>query len=84
MTGFVERVHLMQNKEYQKLRNCPFCGGKALLSHDHAGIGASYVRCEKCGLESIRFYQSFAHASDEKAVEYWNRRAGDTDENTTT
>ena len=68
----------MQNKEYQKLRNCPFCGGKALLSHDHAGIEASYVRCEKCGLESIRFFKSFAHASDDKAVEFWNRRAGDT------
>ena len=38
-----------------ELKPCPFCGGKALLSHDYAGIGASYVRCEKCGLESIRF-----------------------------
>ena len=42
-----------------KLKPCPFCGGKALLSHDHTGIGASYVRCEKCGLESIRFLKSF-------------------------
>ena len=57
-----------------ELKSCPFCGGKALLSHDHAWIEASYVRCEKCGLESIRFFKSFAHASDDKAVEFWNRR----------
>ena len=59
-----------------ELKPCPFCGGKALLSHDHAGIGASYIRCEKCGLESIRFVKSFEIASDDKAVEFWNRRAG--------
>ena len=57
-----------------ELKPCPFCGGKALLSHDHAGIEASYVRCEKCGLESIRFFKSFAHASDDKAVEFCKRR----------
>ena len=60
-----------------ELKPCPFCGGKALLSHDHAGIGASYVRCEKCGLESIRFLRSFEYASDDRAVEFWNRRADD-------
>ena len=60
-----------------ELKPCPFCGGKALLSHDHAGIGASYIRCEKCGLESIRFLKSFEIASDDKAVEFWNRRVND-------
>ena len=59
----------------EELKPCPFCGGKALLSHDHAGIEASYVRCEKCGLESIRFLKSFECASDDRAVEFWNRRA---------
>ena len=60
-----------------RLKRCPFCGGEALLSHDHTGIGASYVRCEKCGLESIRFLKSFECASDDRAVEFWNRRADD-------
>ena len=32
-----------------ELKPCPFCGGKAILNHDHAGLGASYIRCEKCG-----------------------------------
>ena len=60
-----------------RLKPCPFCGGEALLSHDQAGIGASYVRCEKCWLESIRFIRSFEIASDDRAVEYWNRRVND-------
>ena len=59
------------------LKRCPFCGGKALLSHDYEGTGASYVRCQKCGLESIRFIRAFDTASDDRAVEYWNRRVND-------
>ena len=58
-----------------ELKPCPFCGGDALLSHDYEGIGSSYVRCRKCGLESIRFIRSFEIASDDRAVEFWNRRA---------
>ena len=60
-----------------RLKPCPFCGGDALLSHDYEGIGSSYVRCRKCGVESIRFIKSFEIASDDRAVEYWNRRADD-------
>lgn len=58
-----------------ELKPCPFCGGNASLGHDHLGLGASYVRCEKCGVESIRFMKSFEVASDDEAVEFWNRRA---------
>ena len=58
-----------------ELKPCPFCGGKALLAHDHAGNGASYIRCENCGLESVRFIKSFEVASDEQAIKFWNRRA---------
>ena len=60
-----------------ELKPCPFCGGKALLRHDYAGIGSSYVRCEKCGLESIRFIKSFECASDDRAAEFWNRSVDD-------
>ena len=58
-----------------ELKPCPFCGGKAILAHDLAGPGASYIRCEKCGLESVRFIKSFEVASDDEAIKYWNRRA---------
>lgn len=67
----------MQNKESPSLRECPFCGGNAVLEHDHAGIGASYIQCEKCGVKSIMFIKSFEVASDDEAVEFWNRRADD-------
>ena len=58
-----------------ELKPYPFCGGKALLAHDHAGLGASYIRCERCGLESVHFIKSFETASDDQAIKYWNRRA---------
>ena len=58
-----------------ELKPCPFCGGKAILTHDLAGLGASIIRCEKCGLESVRFIKSFEVASDDEAIKYWNRRA---------
>ena len=58
-----------------ELKPCPFCGGKAILTHDNAGLGASYIRCERCGLESVRFIKSFEVASDDQAIKYWNRRA---------
>ena len=57
-----------------ELKPCPFCGGKAILAHDPMGPGASYIRCEKCGLESVHFIKSFEVASDERAIKYWNKR----------
>ena len=72
----------MQNKEYQKLRNCPFCGGKADI-----------VQISWCRLLSVRCVDEYhnckvipetQHFSDkQEAIEAWNRRDGDTDENTT-
>lgn len=58
-----------------ELKPCPFCGGKAILVHDQVGLGASYIRCGKCGLESVHFIKSFEVASDYEAIDYWNRRA---------
>ena len=57
-----------------ELKPCPFCGGSALLKHDFAGPGASYIKCEKCGLESVKFIKSFEIASDKEAIEFWNKR----------
>ena len=75
--SFCRVLDWISGERMNELKPCPFCGGKALLSHDHAGIGASYIRCEKCGLESIRFIRSFEIARDDRAVEYWNRRVND-------
>lgn len=58
-----------------ELKPCPFCGGNAVLDHYNTEPGLSYIRCEKCGLESVRFVKSFEVASDEQAIKFWNRRA---------
>lgn len=61
-----------------KLRNCPFCGGKAKLRitseicHGFDGgqvkIDGWKVACQNCGIET-------SLENRETAVEKWNRRA---------
>ena len=55
-----------------KLKPCPFCGGKASLNDNSS---CSYVCCEKCGATGESFNMSKKYSSDEKAAEAWNRRA---------
>ena len=56
------------------LKPCPFCGGEAdVIEHRFYGLDSSYgLRCEKCKAETYQFYES-----EEKAIEAWNRRAGE-------
>ncbi|MGN1303761.1 MAG: Lar family restriction alleviation protein [Oscillospiraceae bacterium] len=53
-----------------KLKPCPFCGGKAVLTDDICSV----VKCVECGAESGMFKISKEYSSDEKAAEAWNRR----------
>lgn len=46
-----------------KLKPCPFCGGKALL-WDICNV----VKCTLCGVETITY------ETEEEAIEVWNRR----------
>lgn len=63
-----------------ELKPCPFCGGVGRLFHSRETFAiASYVYCEKCRCRSEPFYISTEHSSDDKAIEAWNRRAGDGD-----
>lgn len=55
----------MQNKEYPKLRNCPFCGGKAKQDW---GLFCYEVYCTSCHVLIRR-------DGKEEAIEAWNRRA---------
>lgn len=48
-----------------KLKPCPFCGGKALLW----GFIGYVVKCTLCGVETI------IYETEEEATEAWNRRA---------
>lgn len=63
----------MQKKDYQKLRECPFCGGEAMLN---AGNDRNYslVKCRDCGAESGMVKVSAEYCADERAIYAWNRR----------
>ena len=57
-----------------ELKPCPFCGGEAKLEHL---MKSSIVYCGSCMASSKSIEFSPEYASDEKAIEAWNRRAED-------
>lgn len=54
------------------LKPCPFCGGEAKLTHKSDML--SFVECRKCGIQGSSFLKAFDRASDDAAIEAWNRR----------
>jgi len=64
------------------LKPCPFCGCDAQLDHDQVGFNLySKVRCVNCHCSTKKFGISTKVSSDELAIEAWNKRVGDSDEN---
>ena len=64
-------------KDYN-LKPCPFCGGKAVLSHKTEWDNqCSYVYCIKCLSRIAGVPVSSEYSSDERAIEAWNRRTGE-------
>lgn len=61
-----------------ELKPCRFCGGATLLYKYNAGLGASYFRCEKCGVKSIRFIKPLKIDGDDRAVD--SETGGEDDE----
>ena len=57
-----------------ELKPCPFCGGEAKLDHL---VKSSIVWCKCCMASTKSMEFSPEYASDEKAIEAWNRRAED-------
>ena len=72
-----------------KLKPCPFCGGKAFLEKSSRMMvfgsleRCSYVKCINCHARGGRFvlsnYGKSHHSAEAsaRAVEAWNRRASD-------
>ena len=61
-----------------ELKPCPFCGGKAVLSHKTEwDEKCSYVYCTTCSIRTAGVPVSSEYSSDEKAVKVWNRREGE-------
>lgn len=71
-------VDMEENLMTEKLKPCPFCGGKAefiIYWNLIAKRFTSVVRCTKCRANSGEWKQK------PKAIEAWNRRATDADNN---
>ena len=64
----------MQSKDFQPLRECPFCGGESLLRERYingiANIKHYRRECRHCKATFANWYRSI-----KKANEAWNRRA---------
>lgn len=56
----------MQNRDYLKLRECPFCNGKAEVIEC---AGEYFVKCKKCGVNQDKLYKQRC-----SAAKAWNRR----------
>lgn len=55
-----------------KLKRCPFCGGKAIITtfaSDYDLNEYHFSRCKKCGVRQID------HVHKLEAIANWNRRA---------
>lgn len=63
----------------EELKNCPFCGGHALIINCQTGMSTrgSYVACKKCNSEGATF-NSYNGNHEELAAIAWNTRAVDT------
>ena len=59
-----------------KLKPCPFCGGKAGFIQDDA-LGLYAVRCKECGSGTVYQFDFGAglQASKQKSSDVWNGRA---------
>lgn len=61
-----------------KLKPCPFCGGKAEIKDTVMGYVRDSViwpECQKCGCRLPKIYVKASYCANDKAVEAWNRRA---------
>lgn len=63
-----------------KLKQCPFCGGDAVLVREYNGVEANTlgmlimsVGCTVCGASTRKTF------TDDSAMRAWNRRAEDED-----
>ena len=55
----------------EKLKKCPFCGGKAKWEEIGAQPDIFCVKCQKCWAKSIFVY----HDQKTLAIEAWNMRS---------
>lgn len=63
----------------EKLKPCPFCGGKAYIKEESDAFSGIYnvARCEKCGVEVIVYVDMTKTIkwNKQRVIERWNKRA---------
>ena len=64
----------MQKKDYPKLRECPFCGGK--VKRVIGVMGLNFFKCKECGAV-VSFDNDYYNTHKNEAIEAWNRRVYD-------
>lgn len=60
----------MQSKDFQPLRECPFCGGEAAVRDIKEPSVNGWVGCQRC-----RCFMDFVKNGKPQAIAAWNRRA---------
>lgn len=73
----------MPNNDYQRLRNCPFCGGEAKIKRgmpkqQRNDCKQAFIQCRRCGAKTKTLYSlAFQSWRDVEtcAIKNWNRRA---------
>lgn len=59
----------------EKLKPCPFCGGKAFIENGYVGIDkVVFVECDECKVRMPNVYVRATYCANDKAAEVWNRR----------
>ena len=63
--------------EMEKLKPCPFCGGKAEIVINKSKRGqTANIHCTKCSCrKTLLRYPDYVGSIEEEAIEAWNRRA---------
>lgn len=61
----------MQKKDYPKLLECPFCGGK--VKRVIGVMGLNFFKCKECGAV-VSFDNDYYNTHKNEAIEAWNRR----------
>ena len=80
MTGLEKEEMGMQSKESMRLRECPFCGGKAQIWDNawHVIVKTKVqIKCKRCGVRTMEYVGLDWDDTHYLAIEAWNRRAED-------
>lgn len=56
----------------EKLKPCPFCGGKGIYKRDNWDC---FIRCEECNANTNKIHIDFEYSAKDRAIKAWNKRA---------